>query len=107
MSCCRKREVGGAWTLGKMVGKEDGGRCWTSVGRSLGLGFGLGKYVWCCLNIPGIPAFALFQCFLTFQYSRLFEYICIYIYIYMFIQAQRHYLSSGYFLLVRGDVGVF
>jgi hypothetical protein len=48
------------WTLGKMVGKEDEGRWWTLVGRSLGLG----RYSCCFLNIP---EFALFQCFSTFQ----------------------------------------
>jgi hypothetical protein len=58
-----------------MVRKEDGGRWWTLGGRSLGLG----RYTWFCLNIPAIPAFALFQYFLIFQHSRFFD---IYIYIY-------------------------
>jgi hypothetical protein len=49
-----KREVGGGWALGKMGGKEEGRRCWTLVGRSLGLG----RYAWSCLVIPAIPAFA-------------------------------------------------
>jgi hypothetical protein len=54
---------------------------------------GVGLYACCFLNIL---AFALFQCFLTFQYSRLFDihthihvhtytYVCVYIYTYTYI----------------------
>jgi hypothetical protein len=46
-------EVGGGWALGKMVGKEDGGRCWTLVGRSLGLGT-YACYVSVFLCIPAV-----------------------------------------------------
>jgi hypothetical protein len=32
--------------------------------------FEVGQIAWCCLYIPEIPAFALFQCFPTFQQLR-------------------------------------
>jgi hypothetical protein len=61
------QEEGGwrGWALGKMVGKEEGERCWTLAGKSLGLG----RYACCYLDSPAVPAFVLFQCFLTFQQS--------------------------------------
>jgi hypothetical protein len=89
-----KREFGGGLTLHKMVGKEDGGRCWTLVGWSLKLV----SYA-CCFSLAflsEVAMFALFQSFSTFQHSRLFD-------IYM---ARERCLSFGYFLLARGGVGV-
>jgi hypothetical protein len=68
--CGGKREVGGGWALGKIVGKEDWERCWTLAGRSLGLG----RYACCYFNIQAVPAFSLFQCFLTFQQIDYFTY---------------------------------
>jgi hypothetical protein len=97
-----KRRLEGEWALGKMVVKENGAKCWALVGRSLGLG----RYAWCCLDIPAIPTFALFQCFPIFQYSRFFDlYTYIYAYIHIHRVTQGCCLSSGYFLLARGVWG--
>jgi hypothetical protein len=60
-------EVGGGWALDKMVGKEDGGEVLDISGKVIG---SLGRYACCFLDIPAIPVFALFQCFLTFQQGR-------------------------------------
>jgi hypothetical protein len=59
---------------------------------------GLGSYA-CCFAlalVSEVAMFSLHQCFPTLQALC---YICIYV-------AKGHHLSSGYFLLARGDVGV-
>jgi hypothetical protein len=89
-------EVGWGWALGKMIGKEDSGRCWTLALRSLGLGR---RYACCFLDIP---AFALFQCFLTFQHSRL---VYIYIYIYIYIQKWHRGTSWTVFWILPAGWG--
>jgi hypothetical protein len=58
-----KHPVAGGLALGKVVGKENGVRCWTLVGRSLGLG----SYA-CCLEHWGWAA--IHVVFLWLSYRR-------------------------------------
>jgi hypothetical protein len=82
MSCCGKREIGGGWASGKMVGKED----WVGAGHQEGH--------WGRADIPVVISLVRhLHCFSVPQHSKLFEmyiyltyiYIYIYIYIYMYI----------------------